>query len=117
MTTGPWKPIVLETYNTRIGEVRVDADVDEQLNAAVEVTFAVDGVKQDTTATVQLVGAADGRAIASKEVDVSASDGSKSVDFDLARDSFELWYPVGYGKQPLYKATIELKDKVRYEKP
>ena len=111
MTTGPWKPVLLETYQTRLGEIRVDVDVDEQFNAVVEVTFEVDGIEQDTTATVQLA-SADGKAIASKEVDVK---GGKLVTFTLDKGSFDLWYPVGYGKQPLYEATIELKDKVRYE--
>lgn len=116
MTTGPWKPIVLETYHTRIGEIRVDADVDEQLSAAVEVTLAVEGVEKDTTAIVQLVNA-DGKAIVSKEVDVTASDNRGTVAFSLDKGSFDLWYPVGYGKQPLYEATIELKDKVCCEIP
>lgn len=115
MTTGPWKPISLDTYQTRISEVRVDANVSEELDAEVKVLFSLAGAKQKTKATVTLISADDGTSIATKDVHLTAGDGGESITFKLEKDAFKLWYPVGYGKQPLYEATVELKNEVCYK--
>lgn len=40
MTVGVWKPVFIEHYMSRISDVRVDADVAENLSVSVEVTVA-----------------------------------------------------------------------------
>lgn len=39
MTVGPYKPITVEHYTSRISDVRVESEVSEDLDVAVDVTI------------------------------------------------------------------------------
>lgn len=41
MTIGVWKPVKIEHYTSRISDVRIDANVAEDLSASVEVTISL----------------------------------------------------------------------------
>jgi beta-mannosidase len=103
-TCGPWRDVRLETYQTRIEDLRVDYKLDDSLktvrgtisvrvegSAAQHVTFAVYDEDQ----------------LVFKE--------SANINDDMAKVEFhvnnpKLWYPHGYGGQPLYKvaATVSI---------
>lgn len=103
MTIGPWKPISLQTYEARIADLDVRSDVSEALDVKVSVDLI-----QSSSTTVHasfVLKAADGSVIVSTTASTDA--GHAKADFDLPAGKVDLWYPVGYGKQPLY--TIEAK--------
>ncbi|KAF9263450.1 glycoside hydrolase family 2 protein [Marasmius fiardii PR-910] len=102
MTTGPWKPINLQTYGNRITEVDirtvVSTDLDVELNVQVEVSDNPSSVKV-------LLKSPNGSVVVT---DTTTSDGR--VSFKFKYGELDLWYPVGYGKQPLYTVEVEVKD-------
>ncbi|OAR01342.1 hypothetical protein LLEC1_04585 [Akanthomyces lecanii] len=77
LTCGPWRPVNLEIYESRLTDLYTSVDIDESLKRAKEV--ASETMPADDTA---------------------------SITFHISNP--ELWYPIRYGKQPLYniKATL-----------
>lgn len=100
MTCGPWRPINLEVYQSRIADLYADIEVDNSLKSAKVVAHAeVEGKGSKVRFDLSL----NGNSVASS---VSDATSHASATFDI-KDP-ELWYPVRYGKQPLYtlKATL-----------
>jgi len=101
MTCGPWRPINLEIYESRLADLHADTVVDKSLSRAnAKVTAAIEGKADKVRFDISL----DGQQVASETAD--ASSGSPTVSFLI--DNPALWYPIRYGKQPLYdiKATL-----------
>ena len=102
MSCGPWKPVYLESFVSRIedlsfvGEVREDLQ-SAKISATAEVVGEAKGVVFILTTPdrkrmkVARAGVADGKAVTTFRV-----------------DSPELWWPHGYGKQPLYSLEAVL---------
>lgn len=99
MTCGPWRPINLEIYTSRITDLWAKVELDDNLHRAIVETHA--GV-EGRAATVRFDIALGGEHICSQTVDVADE---AVASFGL--DKIKLWYPASYGKQPLYtlKAT------------
>ncbi len=110
MTVGPWRPISIQHYDTRISEIRIQSNVADDKSVKVDVAFNVSapGPKKASVHLKSL----DGQPIAGHH-DVSC-DGSGNTSFDLTTGSVDLWYPIGYGKQPLYLVEIQITDTVRH---
>ncbi|KAK4153335.1 glycoside hydrolase superfamily [Chaetomidium leptoderma] len=90
MTCGPWRPINLEIYESRLTDLFANTVVEKSLaRANVTVRFDV---------------SLEGKQVASETAETSS--GAAAVSFLI--DSPALWYPIRYGKQPLYeiKATL-----------
>ena len=103
MTCGPWRPINLELFTSRLADVYFTSSVDKSLKSAQVVAKAeVEGDAVD----VKLVISIDGKELDSKIV--KASNGLASHTFDVQDP--QLWYPKPYGKQPLYTLTATLLD-------
>ncbi|KAL6309741.1 glycoside hydrolase family 2 protein [Sparassis latifolia] len=107
MTVGPWKPIKFETYQARITDVDVRTRVAEDLSANVEVNFSLSNADH-SIASVSLKGAGDSLVVGQTDVKISHS--TAKAQFKLSAGAFELWYPVGYGKQPQYTVEIQVAD-------
>lgn len=110
LTCGPWRPITLETYSTRISSLRITTAVcHSPASATISARTVLDGVATAATTLHYTVTSPSGTVVstASAAVCVSGDDGTLS---DLALDQPELWYPHGYGAQPLYTLTATLKD-------
>ncbi|KAJ4290785.1 Beta-mannosidase B [Collariella sp. IMI 366227] len=102
MTCGPWRPINLEIFETRLTDLNADSVVDKSLaRANVKLTAAIEGKADKVKFEISL----DGAQVASETADVAEGDAT-SVSFLV--DNPALWYPIRYGKQPLYdiKATL-----------
>lgn len=100
MTCGPWRPIRLETHHARISDLRVDYDIAKDFNAANgHVTASVEG---SSGKKVHFSIALADKTVFEATSDVG-SDGTAKVAFKL--DQVKLWYPHGYGEQPLYTIT------------
>lgn len=103
------EPIRLEAYSSRIDGVRVDAKLtgnDYQtasLAASVTIARSTKGLvvhAQLETASGDVV----------KEATLKAEDGEWKWDFEAGE--VDAWWPIGYGKQPLYSLKVDLVDAV-----
>ncbi|KAF3057388.1 Beta-mannosidase B [Daldinia childiae] len=98
LTCGPWRPINLEVYESRITDLWVDIDVDKSLKFATITTHAsTEGKASGVWFDISY----NGTPIVSQAV---ASGGNATFTIDNPK----LWYPVRYGKQPLYTVTATL---------
>lgn len=104
-SAGPWRPVRLETYTSRIDDVAIQHTLEDDLKSCRAVVSAkIDGHTPGAKVKITL---------RSPEEDVVFgttlpvdADGSTSVEFTLSNP--QLWYPFGYGKQPLYYLSAEL---------
>ncbi|NYD67940.1 glycoside hydrolase family 2 protein [Agromyces atrinae] len=100
-TSGIWRPVALESWSTaRLAETRVVASVTEGGGGSVDVVVDLERAAE-TPLTVRVDVA--GRS-SSVDVAAGASSGHVSVEVPDA----ELWWPAGYGEQPLYDVTVSL---------
>ena len=109
MTVGPWRPIYFHTYGVRVAEVWANAIVSEKLEPRLDLSFELGG--DEFTGTVQLSMRGPNK-VGIKEIrdlKVVGGKGSTTLAFD---DEVDLWYPVGYGKQPLYEIEVAVIDDV-----
>ncbi|KAK5147207.1 hypothetical protein LTR04_000885 [Oleoguttula sp. CCFEE 6159] len=103
MTCGPWKDVRLETYNGRLADLWVDIDVKESLKSAkVTARAQVEGNSGDNVSfTLSLAG----KTILKSSAKVDAN---QTIQVEFNVDSPALWYPNGYGTQPLYEISATL---------
>ena len=92
----------------RLEEVVADAALDEALTRGT-VTVDVAGVSQlaSVTLRVRLLDP-DGACVGETSVPVTVTDGEFSGRSVLQIDQPSLWWPRGYGDQPLYRAEVAL---------
>jgi beta-mannosidase len=114
VTTGVWRPVHLEAWdqvrvsNLHIRQLDVTAAV-AHLNGEVEVTAA-----GEATAEVIIRYSHAGKPAEAMRC-VALHAGVNKIDLPLEIDNPDLWYPAGYGGQPLYKFTAEVKTQGRVE--
>ncbi|MDR3674231.1 MAG: glycoside hydrolase family 2 TIM barrel-domain containing protein [Acidobacteriota bacterium] len=108
VTSGIWRPVHLEAWdearisNLHIRQLDVTAAV-AHLNGEVEVTAT-----ENATAEVSIRYSQGGKPGASTR-SVSLHVGVNHIDLPLEIAKPDLWYPAGYGAQPLYTFTAEVK--------
>ncbi|KAG8934637.1 hypothetical protein FRC02_009581 [Tulasnella sp. 418] len=106
LTTGPWKPVYLHAYKTRLEDVRITSTVSEDLAAHIKVDLvASEGFSGKASVVIKN---AEGKIVKSGEVNLSAGKGSTA--FEAKAGELELWWPVGYGKQALHTVEVQLAD-------
>ena len=110
MTVGPWKPIHLQTYSTRISDLDIRIDVNEDLAAVINVSFTLTSAEK-CIATVQIKKPSGGLLIGGSNIPVT---GSRQTEFKCSAGTYDLWWPVGYGAQPLYTVEVNITDEVSY---
>lgn len=110
MTVGPWKPIRLETYGSRISEVDVRANVAESLDATVIVNYTVETAAK-VKAVVTVLDPLGKLVIGQSGASVSVTG---HAEFGLSKGAYEPWYPVNLGKQPIYAVQVTISDDVRH---
>lgn len=121
ITCGPYRPITLITYNTRIKDIHAAAYVtilpDNAFTASLRVSATLSGSWDASIAAlrVTLRDPADGRMVQSTRVGMSSWDGTGDslqdalVTWgDLQEVGVELWWPVGYGVQRMYTIEVAL---------
>jgi beta-mannosidase len=104
MTVGPWKPVLLQSYHSRIADLDIRATITDTI-AALDVKATMHP-KVKGTISIEIEGhdqggkaALDGEGLAQSKMEFAA----KSID---------LWYPVGYGPQKLYDVKVVVHDEV-----
>lgn len=104
MPCGPWRSVRLESFRARVSNLRVDyevlpgfKDVTGHITAFVEGSF---GRK------VVLSIALHNNRVFEETVNIG-HDGTAKAEFRISH--VELWYPHGYGQQPLYTCTATIR--------
>lgn len=98
-TCGPWRSVRLETYQSRISDLRIDYKLDDNLESVSgTISAKVEGASAKSVSFEVRSG---DEVVFEKAADVS--DGAAQVEFHVG--NVQLWYPHGYGAQPLYSIT------------
>ncbi|KAG5646603.1 hypothetical protein DXG03_002907 [Asterophora parasitica] len=102
-------PISLQFYKNRIVDLDVRSDVSEARDVKLSAKFTF-SEKAPGFASFALK-APDG-SIKASATKIPSDVGHANVAFEFEAGKLDLWYPVGYGKQPLYTVETELSDEV-----
>ena len=103
MTCGPWRPINLEVFFSRISDLYFTNSVNKSLKSAEVVAQAdIEGTASEVKFELTLAG----NNVASKTV--TALKGHAIYTFKIEKPA--LWFPIRYGEQPLYTITAILLD-------
>lgn len=106
MTTGPWKPIYIESYTNSISDLFIKTDVSEALDVNLSISLSR---SEHTPGGASIVlKAPDGTIVGDWKRDALGEEDVYNIEQKYEAGQLKLWYPVGYGKQPLYtvEATI-----------
>jgi beta-mannosidase len=113
MTAGPWRPVRLEIYTARIGDVWVDSELSNDLKSCrgrvqAQISGKAGGSKVRFSIMFQ------SKVLFESEVNAS-EEGIAETGFVLQDPA--LWYPHGYGRQDLYQIYAKLidGDQMRHE--
>ena len=108
LTSGPWKPVRLQSYAHRIADVHAPLQWNHDGSVRVSVKTELGGAgPRDAHTLKHVLYAPGGREVASCIVDAGAGSAPSA---SLAVESPELWWPAGMGAQALYRLTTELRD-------
>jgi beta-mannosidase len=101
---GPWRDVYVESYDTRIADVVTTTRLANDFKKAeLDVEVLLEGANSDVTLELY---SPEGALLESKN-----AAGSSTQTFHL--DHPQLWYPHGYGQQPLYKLVVKLGDETK----
>ncbi|KAJ7276352.1 beta-mannosidase [Mycena haematopus] len=106
MTTGPWKPVSFHCYENRVTDLDVRTQVSESLDAKLTAKFTFEKKKGYASFVLK-------RPDGSEEVSASkmpTDNGVSEVSFMFPSGHLQLWWPIGYGEQPLYNVHVEITD-------
>lgn len=98
LTLGPWKPIYLEQYVSRIDDVWVQYQISSDFETISGTIFAT--VPLSNSGAVNLSICLEGSSIVNNDCEIDGN-GRAKLDFQIKSPS--LWNPFGYGHQTLYE--------------
>jgi len=100
MTAGPYKTVYVEEYESRMEELDVDVEVMPTLDSAILTVSAIVAGNVENEVTLSVLGP-------EQEEIVSYQVHSARIQ-KIVIPSPHLWYPINYGKQPLYTLTAKI---------
>jgi beta-mannosidase len=106
LTAGIWKPIRLEAYSARIADLHCPVIVADDLQSAtlpVQVMLETSNAFSDLMAHLKIYAPA-GEIVADAQIPVTDT----RLQHTFRLTSPQLWWPNGYGEQPLYRLEITL---------
>lgn len=104
VTAGIWRPVRLESWSTgRLGTVRPLVVEASEEHAAVEFHVPIERTASHPPEPLRLLARLAGQEVVT-DLPPHAADAVLRVKVPDPR----LWWPVGYGEQPLYEAEVEL---------
>ncbi|KIK65310.1 glycoside hydrolase family 2 protein [Collybiopsis luxurians FD-317 M1] len=106
MTAGPWKPVYLELYRNRISDLDIRSKVSKDLDVKMTVQMTFDQSPGLASLTLK---APDGSVVASKD-HLETTEGQILATFSFRQGELQLWYPKGFGEQPIYAVEAALVD-------
>ncbi|WP_265521933.1 glycoside hydrolase family 2 protein [Oerskovia flava] len=114
-TSGIWRPVRLESWSVaRVRRAQVAASVPATsgpgehghvVAGRVDVTVEVERSAASSSVSTPLVV---GTTVGGARVEVEISDGADSVGTSVELPEVDLWWPRGYGEQPLYEVAVTL---------
>ena len=133
MTCGPYRPVTLLTYSIRLEDIHVRNFVDFQpdggFSATMELDAALSGTLEPSEHMLLVEMLNDQQSIIkSKKIPLESKTVAKQAGdnitynsvvqwTNLEREGVQLWWPVGYGSQTLYKVKVSLLNKVPSQFP
>jgi beta-mannosidase len=112
-TCGPWKPIYLEIFQSRIDDLWVTQDVDDDLSSVV-VTLRGKIENPDSIDKVRVQLSDDkGHTVAETTIEVSSE---SAFHGKIKIEKPSLWYPFLYGEQHLYIVEVSIPGHTRSQK-
>ncbi|KAM0443287.1 hypothetical protein ACHAQK_003650 [Fusarium lateritium] len=112
-TCGPWKPIYLELYQSRIRDLWVTQNVEDDLSSvAVTLKGKVENADGLDNVRVQLSDDK-GNTVADTTIEVSSE---SSFYGKIKLEKPKLWYPFLYGEQHLYLVEVSIPGHTRSQK-
>ena len=107
---GVWKDIRLEGYAVRFEDVHVRQSLDET-SATVSADITVETEGWDGIQAVLTVTSPEGETFQTEESLLTLIEGDPSfANLSVQISNPQLWWPNGYGAQPLYKVEVVLQD-------
>ena len=107
LTCGPWKPIYLETYRSRISDLFFRTEISDSLDSATVIAkLDFEGQADHVKFTLSI----DGIYVASCTETLGSSHTAEAA---MRTNKPKLWYPHRYGDQPLYVLTTTLSASIR----
>jgi hypothetical protein len=109
MTIGPWRPVHLDTYTHRFEDVRVDTDLlgPDYSSANLKARLDLGASPLPSGSSLKAILRND---TGSKIKEETVKD--NKLDWKFEKGQVEGWYPINYGKQPLYNLDLTLADRV-----
>jgi beta-mannosidase len=108
ITAGIWRPIGLHAWNTaRIDAARPLVTVDGNGAGTVRLQVAIERTSQGAHRPLTLTLNVDGHG-SSSTVLTEVAAGATTAEVEVEVPSALLWWPRGYGDQPLYEARLSL---------
>jgi Beta-galactosidase/beta-glucuronidase len=106
---GVYDRILLETSDeARLTEVVAGVSLDDSLTQGeVRIDVAGTGRAANVDLRVRLIDP-DGKSVAEKSASATTQSGSFTASLALTAERPKLWWPRGYGRQPLYRAEVSL---------
>jgi beta-mannosidase len=108
MTIGPWKPVYLEFYEAHVTDLDIRSNIKENLDITITVEIGTCGDAKQASFVLKNT---QGQIVYSAD-NIKLSDDHGKLGFELRAGQVELWYPIGYGGQPIYYAEVVLSGKV-----
>lgn len=106
LTCGPWRPISLEVYHSRIADLYFTTEVDKSLKSAEVIAKAeVEGGGDGDEMLFEV--SLDAKVIGAERVTVEKCFATAT----FKSQNPKLWYPHTYGEQPLYVLSATLSRK------
>lgn len=107
LTAGPWMPVYLDTYRTRIDDVYITSDLSpDHSSSNVSITVSAPAESPAVQAEVT-VSDMDGSQIHKSAIGISGS-ARGVIEFPVPNP--RLWWSIGLGSQHLYTASVSLVD-------
>ena len=100
----------LRTYHAHISDIYASAKVNEHLEADLTVRILLSS--ETPCAADVLLKDPSGNEVTGRRK-ITMNGGVTQVSFQFKSGDIKLWYPVGYGEQPLYVVHVKVLDGVR----
>jgi len=108
LTAGPWRPVYLEIYRARLADLYCPTEIIPDLKHAriqVQTTHELSNTIRSNNITLHLaLFNPDGECINEQILPVTGSTTQHTFELENPR----LWWPRGYGEQPLYRVVATL---------
>ena len=107
MCAGIWRPVRLEVYTVRVADLRTDITIqDGHKLAIIQASVQLEGVEtQSDHVQAKFTISLGNKAIVSSYAEVTP-EGSTSTKLKIPDP--KLWWPNGYGEQPLYTVSVAI---------